>query len=180
MHTTGIASIIVALGPNLPTVMAGRLLYGIGIGFAMHAAPAYIAGQLHCRELMILFLLCALGFVERRQCELWPCWRRSWCRWLVTGCLSLLLPACLAASPAFLPFFPLKLHLALELYCCFRHAFGGLVFHCRDESSQSPWPAHQPEGSVHCGRHLSRVCAVLCCAVMCCDVLFVLCCRVVK
>ncbi|KAI3424105.1 hypothetical protein D9Q98_009466 [Chlorella vulgaris] len=39
----GIASIIVALGPNLPTVMAGRLLYGIGIGFAMHAAPAYIA-----------------------------------------------------------------------------------------------------------------------------------------
>jgi hypothetical protein len=25
--------------------------------------------------LMILSVLCALGFAERRQCELWPCWR---------------------------------------------------------------------------------------------------------
>lgn len=39
----GTASLIVALAPGLPTVMAGRLLYGAGIGFAMHAAPAYIA-----------------------------------------------------------------------------------------------------------------------------------------
>ncbi|EFN53468.1 hypothetical protein CHLNCDRAFT_25635 [Chlorella variabilis] len=39
----GAASLVVALAPGLPTVMAGRLLYGVGIGFAMHAAPAYIA-----------------------------------------------------------------------------------------------------------------------------------------
>lgn len=43
--SVGTASLIVALGPGLPTVMAGRLLYGAGIGFAMHAAPAYIAGE---------------------------------------------------------------------------------------------------------------------------------------
>ena len=41
--TAGAASLVVALAPGLPTVMAGRLLYGVGIGFAMHAAPAYIA-----------------------------------------------------------------------------------------------------------------------------------------
>jgi MFS family permease len=40
----GLASLIVAFAPGLPTVMAGRLMYGVGIGFAMHAAPAYIAG----------------------------------------------------------------------------------------------------------------------------------------
>lgn len=39
----GISSLVVALSPGLPAVMAGRLLYGVGIGFAMHAAPAYIA-----------------------------------------------------------------------------------------------------------------------------------------
>ncbi|KAL4459129.1 hypothetical protein ABPG75_013994 [Micractinium tetrahymenae] len=39
----GIGSLVVALAPGLPVVLAGRLLYGVGIGFAMHAAPAYIA-----------------------------------------------------------------------------------------------------------------------------------------
>jgi MFS family permease len=43
----GAGSLVVALAPGLPTVMAGRLLYGVGIGFAMHAAPAYIAGGRH-------------------------------------------------------------------------------------------------------------------------------------
>jgi sugar porter (SP) family MFS transporter len=38
------ASLIVAASPGgLPGVLSGRLLYGLGIGFAMHAAPAYIA-----------------------------------------------------------------------------------------------------------------------------------------
>lgn len=29
--------------PNLELLLLGRCLYGLGIGFAMHAAPAYIA-----------------------------------------------------------------------------------------------------------------------------------------
>lgn len=29
--------------PNLEALLLGRTLYGFGIGFAMHAAPAYIA-----------------------------------------------------------------------------------------------------------------------------------------
>ena len=29
--------------PSYEILVAGRLLYGLGIGFAMHAAPAYIA-----------------------------------------------------------------------------------------------------------------------------------------
>lgn len=41
----GVASLVVALSPGLPAVLAGRLMYGVGIGFAMHAAPAYIAGM---------------------------------------------------------------------------------------------------------------------------------------
>lgn len=41
----GLGAATVALAPGgLPTVLAGRLAYGVGIGFAMHAAPAYIAG----------------------------------------------------------------------------------------------------------------------------------------
>lgn len=39
----GVGSLVVALAPGLPIVLAGRLLYGVGVGFAMHAAPAYIA-----------------------------------------------------------------------------------------------------------------------------------------
>lgn len=40
----GAGALVVAAAPGLPTVMVGRLAYGVGIGFAMHAAPAYIAG----------------------------------------------------------------------------------------------------------------------------------------
>ena len=31
------------LAPNYPALLTGRVIYGLGIGFAMHAAPAYIA-----------------------------------------------------------------------------------------------------------------------------------------
>ena len=34
---------LVYAAPQLSIVMLGRLLYGVGIGFSMHAAPAYIA-----------------------------------------------------------------------------------------------------------------------------------------
>lgn len=34
---------LVYAAPQLSVVMLGRLLYGLGIGFSMHAAPAYIA-----------------------------------------------------------------------------------------------------------------------------------------
>lgn len=44
LPVAGAGALVVALAPGLPTVMVGRLLYGVGIGFAMHAAPAYIAG----------------------------------------------------------------------------------------------------------------------------------------
>ena len=36
-------ALTVAVAPTLPVVFAGRVVYGVGIGFAMHAAPAYIA-----------------------------------------------------------------------------------------------------------------------------------------
>ena len=32
-----------AFAPNLELLLLGRTLYGLGIGFTMHAAPAYIA-----------------------------------------------------------------------------------------------------------------------------------------
>lgn len=44
-RSAGVGSLVVALAPGLPIVLAGRLLYGVGVGFAMHAAPAYIAGE---------------------------------------------------------------------------------------------------------------------------------------
>jgi sugar porter (SP) family MFS transporter len=41
LYTIGALSVSIA--PSLPAVLTGRLIYGVGIGFAMHAAPAYIA-----------------------------------------------------------------------------------------------------------------------------------------
>ncbi|KAL4515024.1 hypothetical protein Ndes2526B_g03660 [Nannochloris sp. 'desiccata'] len=38
-----IGALTVSVAPSLPAVLTGRLIYGVGIGFAMHAAPAYIA-----------------------------------------------------------------------------------------------------------------------------------------
>ncbi|GAB4813293.1 hypothetical protein N2152v2_000339 [Parachlorella kessleri] len=37
------SSLLLPLASTLPTVLAARLIYGLGIGLAMHAAPAYIA-----------------------------------------------------------------------------------------------------------------------------------------
>lgn len=39
----GLGALMVSQAPGLPLVLAGRLAYGVGIGFGMHAAPAYIA-----------------------------------------------------------------------------------------------------------------------------------------
>lgn len=36
-------SLITALAPGLPVLIVGRLLFGLGIGLAMHAAPLYIS-----------------------------------------------------------------------------------------------------------------------------------------
>ncbi|XP_020577586.1 D-xylose-proton symporter-like 2 [Phalaenopsis equestris] len=38
-----VGSLLTSLAPNFPVMVIGRLLYGIGIGLAMHAAPMYIA-----------------------------------------------------------------------------------------------------------------------------------------
>eukprot|EP00208_Stichococcus_sp_RCC1054_P003286 CAMPEP_0206138946 /NCGR_PEP_ID=MMETSP1473-20131121/4000_1 /ASSEMBLY_ACC=CAM_ASM_001109 /TAXON_ID=1461547 /ORGANISM="Stichococcus sp, Strain RCC1054" /LENGTH=518 /DNA_ID=CAMNT_0053532515 /DNA_START=301 /DNA_END=1857 /DNA_ORIENTATION=+ len=39
----GVAAVTMYSAPSYEILLAGRLLYGLGIGFAMHAAPAYIA-----------------------------------------------------------------------------------------------------------------------------------------
>ena len=39
----GASAALLFLAPNYPTLLTGRVIYGLGIGFAMHAAPAYIA-----------------------------------------------------------------------------------------------------------------------------------------
>ncbi|GAV79993.1 Sugar_tr domain-containing protein [Cephalotus follicularis] len=38
-----IGALVTALAPDLPIMVIGRIIYGIGIGLAMHAAPMYIA-----------------------------------------------------------------------------------------------------------------------------------------
>ena len=42
-HAAGLGTAAESLAPGLEILLAGRILYGLGIGFAMHAAPAYIA-----------------------------------------------------------------------------------------------------------------------------------------
>ena len=41
--TIGTSALLMAGAPNLELLLLGRTLYGLGIGFAMHAAPAFIA-----------------------------------------------------------------------------------------------------------------------------------------
>lgn len=36
-------ALVTALAPNFPVLLVGRLVYGLGIGMAMHGAPMYIA-----------------------------------------------------------------------------------------------------------------------------------------
>ena len=38
-----VGAALVYEAPGIGVVMLGRLMYGLGIGFSMHAAPAYIA-----------------------------------------------------------------------------------------------------------------------------------------
>ncbi|KAM1818118.1 hypothetical protein ACFX11_002321 [Malus domestica] len=38
-----LGALVTAVAPDLPVMVIGRLVYGIGIGLAMHAAPMYIA-----------------------------------------------------------------------------------------------------------------------------------------
>ena len=39
----GLGTLGEAAAPNLELLILGRVIFGLGIGFAMHAAPAYIA-----------------------------------------------------------------------------------------------------------------------------------------
>ena len=41
--SAGSAAALLYTAPNYPLLLTGRVTYGLGIGFAMHAAPAYIA-----------------------------------------------------------------------------------------------------------------------------------------
>ena len=44
MHAcAGTSAALMAFAPNLEVLLLGRTIYGLGIGFTMHAAPAYIA-----------------------------------------------------------------------------------------------------------------------------------------
>jgi hypothetical protein len=38
----GLGTVVEVLAPSLPALLAGRVLYGVGIGTAMHVAPLYI------------------------------------------------------------------------------------------------------------------------------------------
>ncbi|XP_077234878.1 D-xylose-proton symporter-like 2 [Tasmannia lanceolata] len=47
LYFTG--ALITALAPNFPVMVVGRVVFGIGIGLAMHAAPMYIAETAPCQ-----------------------------------------------------------------------------------------------------------------------------------
>ena len=55
----GAAATLLYFAPNYPLLLTGRVTYGLGIGFAMHAAPAYIAetAAASVRGLLIRWLL---------------------------------------------------------------------------------------------------------------------------
>jgi MFS family permease len=44
-----VGALITALAPNFAVMVIGRVVYGIGIGLAMHAAPMYIAETAPCQ-----------------------------------------------------------------------------------------------------------------------------------
>ena len=76
--------------------MAGRLLYGVGIGFAMHAAPAYIAGALPLPGSPAATCSCCCRRCLSRQLLLPACQRLRHCivqRGACSG--SACLPCCL-------------------------------------------------------------------------------------
>ena len=56
MHClTGVSALSMGCAPNLELLLLGRLGYGVGVGFAMHAAPSYIAeaAPAHIRGVLI-------------------------------------------------------------------------------------------------------------------------------
>lgn len=82
LYFTG--SLIVAISPMLWPIYLGFFIYGLGVGFAMHAAPIYIAeispaeirGKLvSMKELIIVFGI-FLGFLIGGACE--PLERAGW------------------------------------------------------------------------------------------------------
>ncbi|KAL3146782.1 hypothetical protein ABBQ38_014764 [Trebouxia sp. C0009 RCD-2024] len=58
----GASAILLYLAPNYPTLLTGRVMYGLGIGFAMHAAPAYIA-ETAPASVRGLLISCKEGFI---------------------------------------------------------------------------------------------------------------------
>ncbi|KAF3432668.1 hypothetical protein FNV43_RR23770 [Rhamnella rubrinervis] len=44
-----VGALVTAVAPNLPIMVVGRFIFGIGIGLAMHAAPMYIAETAPCQ-----------------------------------------------------------------------------------------------------------------------------------
>ena len=44
---SGIGSILSTAAPVLPVLIIGKLINGVGIAFALHAAPAYLAEMGH-------------------------------------------------------------------------------------------------------------------------------------
>ncbi|KAL3837968.1 hypothetical protein ACJIZ3_022559 [Penstemon smallii] len=66
-----IGALVTALAPNFVVLVIGRLIYGIGIGLAMHAAPMYIAetapsqirGQLISLKEFFIVLGMLIGYI---------------------------------------------------------------------------------------------------------------------
>lgn len=62
MHASaGGSAALMAAAPNLEVLLIGRTLYGLGIGFTMHAAPAYIAEAAPAKVRGLLIRQVALG-----------------------------------------------------------------------------------------------------------------------
>jgi len=51
----GVGAILSAAAPLFPVLILGKMVYGVGIGFSPHAAPAYLveAGHPRIRGLLI-------------------------------------------------------------------------------------------------------------------------------
>ena len=58
----GLGAILSAAAVAFPMLVAGKIVYGLGIGFALHAAPAYLAEVGHPR-IRGLLIRRALGFL---------------------------------------------------------------------------------------------------------------------
>lgn len=68
---TGVGAVLSAAAQNLAMLTLGKLIYGLGIAFALHAAPAYLAemGHPRIRGLLIgcaISCMCSFGQTARR------------------------------------------------------------------------------------------------------------------